>query len=185
MGQALPVAQQRTNQAMHHSRLRIEHVHSSIKRCRIVQDRIRLWWDGNRDRVLARCGALPHFRVRLTPWQPMGASGDTQLCIRLRWRSPSLLLQRCWTAYPIASCATTTFLLNPSPGRCPPWADRKSTSSCLRTLLASVSSCAASHPLLTATLWQRTRTAAADPPESLRTRERVPQRGLDRCQKIE
>jgi hypothetical protein len=35
--------QQRTNQALHQRRLRIEHVNSSVKRCRIVKDRMRLW----------------------------------------------------------------------------------------------------------------------------------------------
>jgi hypothetical protein len=34
-GQALPLAQQRTNQTLHHRRLRIEHVNSSVKSCRI------------------------------------------------------------------------------------------------------------------------------------------------------
>ena len=52
-------------------RLRIEHVNSSVKRCRIVQDRIRLWKEGVRDLVMEICGALHNFRVRLTPWQPM------------------------------------------------------------------------------------------------------------------
>jgi hypothetical protein len=51
--------------------LRIEHVHSSVKRCRVVKDRVRLWQDGVRDLVMALCGALHTFRVRLTPWQPM------------------------------------------------------------------------------------------------------------------
>jgi hypothetical protein len=44
---------------------------SSVKRCRIVKDRIRLWKAGIRDLVMERCGALHNFRVRLTPWQPM------------------------------------------------------------------------------------------------------------------
>ena len=68
-------AQQRANQALHHHRLRIEHVHSSVKRCRIVKDRIRLWKEGVRDLVIERCCALHNFRVRLTPWQPMVSSG--------------------------------------------------------------------------------------------------------------
>jgi len=52
-------------------RLRIEHVNSSVKRCRIVKDRIRLWKQGIRDLVMELCCALNNFRVRLTPWQPM------------------------------------------------------------------------------------------------------------------
>jgi hypothetical protein len=70
-GQELPLAQQRANQALHHRRLRIEHVNSSVKRCRVVKDRIRLWKDGVRDLVMEICCALHNFRVRLTPWQPM------------------------------------------------------------------------------------------------------------------
>ncbi len=59
------------HQALHHRRLRIEHVNSSVKRCRIVKDRIRLWKEGVRDLVMEICCALHNFRVRLTPWQPM------------------------------------------------------------------------------------------------------------------
>ncbi len=70
-GQELTLEQQRANQALHHRRLRIEHVNSSVKRCRIVKDRIRLRKEGVRDLVMAICCALHNFRVRLTPWQPM------------------------------------------------------------------------------------------------------------------
>jgi hypothetical protein len=70
-GQELTWEQKLANQALHHRRRRIEHVHSSVKRCRIVQDRIRLWKPGVRDRVMELCCALHNFRVRLTPWQLM------------------------------------------------------------------------------------------------------------------
>ena len=70
-GQELTLEQQLTNQALHDRRLRIEHVTSSVKRCRIVKDRMRLWKEGMRDLVMELCCALHHFRVRLTPWQPM------------------------------------------------------------------------------------------------------------------
>jgi hypothetical protein len=70
-GEELTLAQRRTNQALNQRRLRIEHVNSSIKRCRIVKDRLRLWKAGIRDLVMERCCALHNFRVRLTPWQPM------------------------------------------------------------------------------------------------------------------
>jgi hypothetical protein len=63
--------QQLANQALHHRRRRIEHVNSSVKRCRVVKDRIRLWKDGVRGLVMEICCALHNFRVRLTPWQPM------------------------------------------------------------------------------------------------------------------
>src|SRR5712691_13348944 len=70
-GQELTLEQQLANQALHHRRLRIEHVNSSVKRCRMVKDRIRLWKAGVRDLVMDICCALHNFRVRLTPWQPM------------------------------------------------------------------------------------------------------------------
>lgn len=70
-GEELTREQQRANQALNQHRLRIEHVNSSVKRCRIVKDRIRLWKEGVRDLVMELCCALHNFRVRLTPWQPM------------------------------------------------------------------------------------------------------------------
>jgi hypothetical protein len=70
-GQALTLEQQRTNQALHQRRLRIAHVNSHVKRCRIVKDRIRLWKEGVRDLVMDICCARHNVRVRLTPWQPM------------------------------------------------------------------------------------------------------------------
>lgn len=70
-GEELTLAQQRANQALHQRRLRIEHVNSSVKRCRIVKDRIRLWKEGVRDVVMEICCALHNVRVRLTPWQSM------------------------------------------------------------------------------------------------------------------
>jgi hypothetical protein len=66
--QALPLEEQLANQALHYRRLRIEHVNSSVKRCRIVKDRLRLWKTGIRDRVMELCCVLHNFRVRLTPW---------------------------------------------------------------------------------------------------------------------
>jgi hypothetical protein len=70
-GQDLPLEEQLANQALHDRRLRIEHVNSSVKRCRMVKDRMRLWKQGVRDLVMELCCALHNFRVRLAPWQPM------------------------------------------------------------------------------------------------------------------
>src|SRR5215831_2242559 len=70
-GAELTLEQDLANQARHQRRLRIEHVNSSVKRCRIVKDRIRLWKEGVRDLVMEICCALHNFRVRLTPWQQM------------------------------------------------------------------------------------------------------------------
>jgi ABC-type Fe2+-enterobactin transport system substrate-binding protein len=70
-GQLLTLDQQRINRSLNERRLRIEHVNSSIKRCRIAKDRLRLWKQGIRDRVMEICCGLHNFRVRLNPWQPM------------------------------------------------------------------------------------------------------------------
>jgi hypothetical protein len=70
-GGELTLEQQRANQALHQRRLRIEHVNSSVKRCRMVKDRIRLWKAGVRDLVMELCCALHNCRVRLHPWLPM------------------------------------------------------------------------------------------------------------------
>ena len=61
-GQELSLEEQRANQALHQRLLRIEHVNSSVKRCRIVKDRMRLWKDGVRDLVMEICCALHNFR---------------------------------------------------------------------------------------------------------------------------
>ncbi len=70
-GTELTREQQRANQALHQRRLRIEHVNRSVKRGRMVKDRIRLWKEGVRALVMELCCALHNFRVRLNPWQPM------------------------------------------------------------------------------------------------------------------
>ena len=70
-GEELTLEQHLANEVLNQRWLRIEHVNSSVKRCRIVKDRIRLWKQGVRDVVMEICCALHNVRVRLTPWQPM------------------------------------------------------------------------------------------------------------------
>jgi hypothetical protein len=70
-GRNLTRAQKAANRRIARRRVRIEHVNSSVKRCRIVHDTSRLWKAGVRDRVMEVCCALHNFRVRLTPWHPM------------------------------------------------------------------------------------------------------------------
>jgi hypothetical protein len=70
-GRKLTRAQKAANRRLARRRVRIEHVHSSVKRCRIVQDTCRLRKAGVRDLIMAVCCALHNFRVRLAPWQPM------------------------------------------------------------------------------------------------------------------
>ena len=70
-GGSLTDEQKAANQQIARRRVRIEHVNSSVKRCRIVKDTIRLFKEGVRDMVAEVCCALHNFRVRITPWQPM------------------------------------------------------------------------------------------------------------------
>jgi len=57
-GREFTLEEKLANQALHHRRLRIEHVNSRVKRCRIVKDRIRLWKAGVRDLVMEHCAVL-------------------------------------------------------------------------------------------------------------------------------
>jgi hypothetical protein len=70
-GRKLTRAQKAANRRIARRRVRIEHVNSSAKRCRIVHDICRLRKAGVRDTVMEVCCALHNFRVRLTPWQLM------------------------------------------------------------------------------------------------------------------
>ena len=70
-GRALTRPQKAANRRLARRRVRIEHVNSSVKRCRIVHDISRLRKVGVRDLVMEICCALHNFRVRLIPWQPM------------------------------------------------------------------------------------------------------------------
>jgi hypothetical protein len=70
-GRKLTRAQKAANRRIARRRVRIEHVNSSVKRCRIVHDTNRLRKAGVRDRVMEVCCALHNLRVRLMPWEPM------------------------------------------------------------------------------------------------------------------
>lgn len=70
-GSHLSDEQKEVNSQISRRRVRIEHVISSVKRCRIVKDTIRLCKDDVRDMVAEICCSLHNFRLRLTPWQPM------------------------------------------------------------------------------------------------------------------
>jgi DDE superfamily endonuclease len=70
-GQPLTQAQKAANRRLARRRVRIEHVNSRVKRCRIVHDICRLRKAGVRDTIMEVCCAVHNFRVRLMPWQPM------------------------------------------------------------------------------------------------------------------
>jgi DDE superfamily endonuclease len=71
-GYALTRAQKAGNRRVSRRRVRIEHVNSSVKRCRMLKETIRMWKAGIRDMVMEIGCALHNFRVRVTPsWAPM------------------------------------------------------------------------------------------------------------------
>jgi hypothetical protein len=71
-GRALTRAQKAENRRIARRRVRIAHVNSRVKRGRIVHDTCRLRKAGIRELIMEVCCALHTFRVRLSPWQPMG-----------------------------------------------------------------------------------------------------------------
>jgi DDE superfamily endonuclease len=64
-------AHKAANRRIARRRVRIEHVNSRVKRCRIVHDICRLRKPGVRDLVMEICCGLHNVRVRLTPWRPL------------------------------------------------------------------------------------------------------------------
>jgi len=71
-GRELTQTQKARNRKISRRRVRIEHVNSSVKRCRMRKETIRMWKAGIRDMVMEIGCALHNFRVRLTPsWTPM------------------------------------------------------------------------------------------------------------------
>jgi hypothetical protein len=71
-GKELTPTQKAVNRELARRRVRIEHVNSSVKRCRMLKETIWMWKDGIRDMVMEIGCALHNLRVRLTPsWTPM------------------------------------------------------------------------------------------------------------------
>ena len=70
-GGVLTPAQKAFNRQLASLRISIEHVISSVKRCRIVKDICRLRLPGAKDAVMEIACALHNFRLALCPWQPL------------------------------------------------------------------------------------------------------------------
>lgn len=70
-GKELTTEQKISNKEVSKIRIRIEHVNSSVKRCRIVKDVIRLLKKGIRDLVMEICCSLHNLRIHLSPWKIM------------------------------------------------------------------------------------------------------------------
>jgi DDE superfamily endonuclease len=63
------------NRLISRVRVGVEHVICSVKRCRAVQDTIRLELDGVEDLIMEICCGLHNFRVRLNPWLSLPEPG--------------------------------------------------------------------------------------------------------------
>ncbi len=67
-GGALTEAQRTDNRLIASQRIRIEHVIASVKRFRIVKDKLRLWKDDLCDVLIEICCSLHNFRLNFRPW---------------------------------------------------------------------------------------------------------------------
>ena len=67
-GGELTAAEKARNREISSIRIRIEHVISSVKRYRIVKDKLRHWKKGFSDLVMKICCGLHNFRLNFRPW---------------------------------------------------------------------------------------------------------------------
>ena len=70
-GGTLTPEQKAANQVLARRRVRIEHVNSSVKRCRMVKDALRIWRGTIRDLVMEVACGLHNLRLRHRPWVAM------------------------------------------------------------------------------------------------------------------
>lgn len=68
-GGALTAEQKEENRRIASKKMRIEHVIGSVKRCRIITDKLRYWQDRVRDTVMVIAAGLHNLRLRFRPWQ--------------------------------------------------------------------------------------------------------------------
>ncbi len=67
-GGELTPEQKAENRRIASDKMRIEHTIGSVKRCRIVNDKIRYWQDTVRDMVMTIAAGLHNLRLRYRPW---------------------------------------------------------------------------------------------------------------------
>lgn len=68
-GKELTEEEKEKNREISTVRVRIEHVISGIKRCRIVKDKFRNYKKGFKDMVMEIACALHNFRLKFRPWR--------------------------------------------------------------------------------------------------------------------
>lgn len=67
-GGELTTEEKEENRRINQIRVRIEHVIGSIKRYRIVKDKLRLWREHMHDMLIETCCGLHNFRLQFRPW---------------------------------------------------------------------------------------------------------------------
>jgi hypothetical protein len=67
-GRDLTPEQKADNRRIASDKMRIEHTIGSVKRCRIVKDKLRYWQDTVRDTVIAIAAGLHNLRLQHRPW---------------------------------------------------------------------------------------------------------------------
>ncbi len=67
-GGELTTEQKAENHRIASDKMRIEHTMCSVKRCRIVKEKLRYWRDAMRDIVMEIACGLHNLRLRHRPW---------------------------------------------------------------------------------------------------------------------
>ncbi len=67
-GGELTAEQKEENRRIASEKMRIEHTIGSVKRCRIITDKLRYWQGTVRDMVMAIAAGLHNLRLRYRPW---------------------------------------------------------------------------------------------------------------------
>lgn len=67
-GSELTLEEKEENRRINQIRVRIEHVIGSVKRYRIVKDKLRLWREHIHDMLMETCCGLHNFRLQFRPW---------------------------------------------------------------------------------------------------------------------
>jgi hypothetical protein len=67
-GGELTAEQKAKNRCVASEKMRIEHTMCSVKRCRIVKEKLRYWRDAVRDIVMEIACGLHNWRLRYRPW---------------------------------------------------------------------------------------------------------------------
>ncbi len=70
-GSELTDEEKEENRRISRIRVHVEHVISSVKRYRIVKDKLRQWREGIHDMVMETCCGLHNFRLRYRPWREL------------------------------------------------------------------------------------------------------------------